>query len=173
MTIHGRRQPWLTLTVTWHHGWTQESSTRSRCYRVETRQRFRSWQFVLKASLGLLDTAYSTDLPQVEALRSPMTQPDIAETRARSEKLYFILALTTADHAQVIVQQVRVRSRIRGVPTTRGGLRSSDVDARFIDDRGYSDGQVHVKKIIYHSCKTGGCVSHGTSKRWAVLWMTT
>ena len=67
---------------------------------------FRSWQFVLKASLGLLDTAYSTDLPQVEALRSPMTQPDSADTRARSEKLYFILALTTADHAQVIVQQV-------------------------------------------------------------------
>ena len=67
---------------------------------------FRSWQFVLKASLGLLDTAYSTDLPQVEALRSAMTQPESAETRARSEKLYFILALTTADHAQVIVQQV-------------------------------------------------------------------
>ena len=67
---------------------------------------FRSWQFVLKASLGLMDTAYSTDLPQVEALRSPMTQPDSADTRARSEKLYFILALTTADHAQVIVQQV-------------------------------------------------------------------
>ena len=44
---------------------------------------FRSWQFVLKASLGLLDTAYLTDLPQVEALRSPMTQPDIAETRAQ------------------------------------------------------------------------------------------
>ena len=65
---------------------------------------FRSWQFVLKASLGLLDTTYSTDLPQVEALRS--TQPDSADTRARSEKLYFILALTTADHAQVIVQQV-------------------------------------------------------------------
>ena len=35
-----------------------------------------------------------------------MTQPDSADTRARSEKLYFILALTTADHAQVIVQQV-------------------------------------------------------------------
>ena len=67
---------------------------------------FRSWQFVLKASLGLLDTAYSTDLPQVEALRSAMTQPDSAETRARSEKMYYILALTTADHAQVIVQQV-------------------------------------------------------------------
>ena len=67
---------------------------------------FRSWQFVLKASLGLLDTAYSADLPQVEALRSAMTQPENAETRARSEKLYFILALTTADHAQVIVQQV-------------------------------------------------------------------
>ena len=67
---------------------------------------FRSWQFVLKASLGLLDAAYSTDLPQVEALRSAMTQPENAETRARSEKLYFILALTTADHAQVIVQQV-------------------------------------------------------------------
>ena len=67
---------------------------------------FRSWQFVLKASLGLLDTAYSTDLPQVEALKSPMPQPDSAETRARSEKMYYILALTTADHAQVIVQQV-------------------------------------------------------------------
>ena len=67
---------------------------------------FRSWQFVLKASLGLVDTAYSSDLPQVEALRSPMPQPDSAETRARSEKMYYILALTTADHAQVIVQQV-------------------------------------------------------------------
>ena len=67
---------------------------------------FRSWQFVLKASLGLLDTAYSTDLPQVEALRSAMTQPGSADTKARSEKLSFILALTTADHAQVIVQQV-------------------------------------------------------------------
>ena len=67
---------------------------------------FRSWQFVLKASLGLVDTAYSTDLPHVEALRSPMTQPENVDTKARSEKLYFILALTTADHAQVIVQQV-------------------------------------------------------------------
>ena len=67
---------------------------------------FRSWQFVLKASLGSVDTAYSTDLPHVEALRSPMTQPENVDTKARSEKLYFILALTTADHAQVIVQQV-------------------------------------------------------------------
>ena len=67
---------------------------------------FRSWQFVLKASLGLVDTSYSTDLPHVEAMRSPMTQPENADTKARSEKLYFILALTTADHAQVIVQQV-------------------------------------------------------------------
>ena len=60
---------------------------------------FRSWQFVLKASLGLVDTAYSTDLPHVEALRSPMTQPENVDTKARSEKLYFILALTTAHHA--------------------------------------------------------------------------
>ena len=49
---------------------------------------FRSWQFVLKASLGLLDTAYSTELPLVEALRAAMPQPDSAETRARSEKMY-------------------------------------------------------------------------------------
>ena len=67
---------------------------------------FRSWQFVLKASLGLLDTAYSTDLLLVEALRAAMPQPDIPETRERSEKMYYILALTTTEHAQVIVQQV-------------------------------------------------------------------
>ena len=104
VTIHGRSQPWLTLTR--HHGWTPESSARSRCCRAETTAEFRSWQFVLKASLGLLDTAYSTELPLVEALRVAMTQPDSAESRARSEKMYYILALTTADHAQVIVQQV-------------------------------------------------------------------
>ena len=46
---------------------------------------FRSWQFVLKASLGLVDTSYSTDLPHVEAMRSPMTQPENADTKARSE----------------------------------------------------------------------------------------
>ena len=67
---------------------------------------FRSWQFVLKATLGLVDTGYSTDLPQVEAFKKPMPQPDVADTKARSEKLYFILALSTTDHAQVIVQQV-------------------------------------------------------------------
>ena len=107
---------------------------------------FRSWQFVLKASLGLLDTAYSTDLPQVEALRSAMTQPESAETRARSEKLYFILALTTADHAQVIVQQVESG---HGYEAYRRLVEAySDVDARFVDDRGYSDGQVHVKKLF-------------------------
>ena len=50
---------------------------------------FRSWQFVLKASLGLVDTSYSTDLPHVEAMRSPMTQPENADTKARSEKLVF------------------------------------------------------------------------------------
>ena len=77
-----------------------------------------------------------------------MTQPDIAETRARSEKLYFILALTTADHAQVIVQQVESGHGYEAYRRTRGGLRSSDVDARFVDDRGYSDGQVHVKKLF-------------------------
>ena len=106
-----------------------------------------------------MDTSYSTDLPHVEAMRSPMTQPENADTKARSEKLYFILALTTADHAQVIVQQVESGHGLRGVPTTRGSLRSCDVDARFVDDRGYSDGQVHVEKLPVHSYRTGGCVS--------------
>ena len=92
--------------MTWHHALDTRILNKIPLLQGRDTAEFRSWQFVLKASLGLLDTAYSTDLPQVEALRSAMTQPDSADTRARSEKLYFILALTTADHAQVIVQQV-------------------------------------------------------------------
>ena len=36
-----------------------------------------------------MDTAYSTDLPHVEALRSPMTQPENVDTKARSGKVIF------------------------------------------------------------------------------------
>ena len=109
---------------------------------------FRSWQFVLKASLGLLDTAYSTELPLVEALRSAMPQPDSAETRARSEKMYYILALTTADHAQVIVQQVESG---HGYEAYRRLVEAYDpaTSMRGLSMlEGYLDGQVHVKELF-------------------------
>ena len=77
-----------------------------------------------------------------------MTQPENADTKARSEKLYFILALTTADHAQVIVQQVESGHGYEAYRRLVEAYGSCDVDARFVDDRGYSDGQVHVKKLF-------------------------
>ena len=67
-----------------------------------------------------------------------MTQPDSTDTRARSEKLYFILALTTADHAQVIVQQVESRHGYEAYRRLVEAYDPATSDARFVDDRGYA-----------------------------------
>ena len=66
----------------------------------------------------------------------------------RSEKMYYILALTTTDHAQVIVQQVEPGHGYEAYRRLVEAYDPSDIDARLVDARGYFVGQVHVEALF-------------------------
>ena len=68
---------------------------------------FRSYAFVLRASLGMANAQFNSDLDICQHTQEPIDFARVNEThRHRCNQLYYALALTTRDGAQVIVQQV-------------------------------------------------------------------